>query len=107
MTNPFASEENDAAAAPDADGYDDAVKELESILENLEKDEVDVDDLTRKVKRAEELLKFCQDRLHQTEVQVSQIVSNLESDLTAAAERAEGEDSENHGQETPPEGENG
>ena len=107
MTNPFASEENDAAAASDADSYDAAVQELESILANLEKDEVDVDDLTRKVKRAEELLKFCQDRLYHTEIQVNQIVSNLESDLTAAAERAGGEDSENHTQETPPEEENG
>ena len=79
MANQFEAEESGGAAA--ADGYADAVEELESILEDLEKDDVDIDDLARKVGRAEELLRFCEERLSRAEIQVTQIVANLETEL--------------------------
>lgn len=79
MANQFAAEESGGVAA--ADGYAAAVEELESILEDLEKDDVDIDDLARKVGRAEELLRFCEERLSHTEIQVKQIVANLETEL--------------------------
>ena len=79
MANQFAAEESDSAAT--VDGYAAAVDELESILEDLEKKDVDIDDLARKVGRAEELLKFCEERLCHAEIQVKQIVANLETEL--------------------------
>ena len=79
MANQFEAKESGGAAA--ADGYADAVEELESILEDLEKDDVDIDDLARKVGRAEESLRFCEERLSRAEIQVTQIVANLETEL--------------------------
>ena len=79
MANQFKAKESGGAEV--ADGYADAVEELESILEDLEKDDVDIDDLARKVGRAEELLRFCEERLSRAEIQVTQVVANLETEL--------------------------
>ncbi len=46
--------------------YKDAVAEIETILEKLENEELDVDDLAEKVKRVSHLLKFCKDKLNGT-----------------------------------------
>ena len=45
--------------------YTDAVAELETILKALENtEEVDMDSITSKVKRAAELMDFCKNKLH-------------------------------------------
>ena len=42
-------------------GYDAAFGELKTILEALQQDEIGVDELAQKVKRAAELIAFCGD----------------------------------------------
>lgn len=48
---------------PVPDGYAEAVSELESILREIEDDEVDVDLLAARVERAAGLIEFCRDRI--------------------------------------------
>ena len=59
--------------------YDDAIKEIESTLEKIEKGELGVDELARKVARVTELLKICRDRLHKTEEQIDKILDESEN----------------------------
>lgn len=63
--------------------YDTAFAELKEIARQIENESIPVDILTEKVKRASELLLFCQDRLRKTEVEVNQIIRSL--DLPEAA----------------------
>ena len=48
---------------PEPDGYGAAVTELESILREIEDDDVDVDVLADRVARAAALIQFCRDRI--------------------------------------------
>lgn len=48
---------------PEPSGYADAVAELESILREIEDDDVDVDLLAERVTRAAALIEFCRDRI--------------------------------------------
>jgi len=68
---------------PDADnaqeiGYAEALAELESILEEIEDDAVDVDVLAARVKRAAELLRNCRSRITAARLEVTQIVAELD-----------------------------
>jgi exodeoxyribonuclease VII small subunit len=58
--------------------YSTALGELEEIIESIESDEVDVDTLAEKVKRASFLIGFCKDKLKGTEEEVKKIVSEME-----------------------------
>jgi exodeoxyribonuclease VII small subunit len=60
--------------------YGEAVKEIEQILNQIEKEELDVDDLTAKVKRASELLSLCRSKLRTTEQEVEKIMKEIESE---------------------------
>ena len=62
---------------PEKITYEDAAKELEQILQDLEGDGVSVDSLAQKVERASQLLKICTQRLRDTETKVVEIVNNL------------------------------
>lgn len=54
--------------------YNDALAEIESILEKIEGGKLSVDALAEKVKRVTELLKICRERLHLTESQINKIL---------------------------------
>ncbi len=64
--------------------YAEAIAELEEILAGIEKGEPDVDDLTRHVKRAAYLLRYCQSKLHKASSEVEDILKNLEEDTGTA-----------------------
>jgi exodeoxyribonuclease VII small subunit len=66
-------------AVTDAPGYADAMAELEEILEELEGDQLDVDVLAERVKRASELIKSCRTRIARAQADVDKIVSDLEA----------------------------
>ena len=61
-------------------GYADAFEELQAILADLERGEIDVDDLSIKVKRAAELIAFCRKRLADAEVEVKKVVDEVGKD---------------------------
>lgn len=58
--------------------YKEAVAEIEDILEEIENEELDVDDLTEKVKRVSSLIKLCKEKLHNTEQEVEKILKEME-----------------------------
>ncbi len=58
--------------------YQKAIKELESILQFLEQNEADVDQMTQKLKRATELIGFCREKLHKTDLELQAIFKELE-----------------------------
>ncbi|MBN2349719.1 MAG: exodeoxyribonuclease VII small subunit [Bacteroidales bacterium] len=60
--------------------YKQAIQEAEIILQQIENDELDVDELTHKVKRAAELLKICRDKLKNTEKEVEKIINEIDTD---------------------------
>ncbi len=62
-------------------GYGEAMQELEAILDEIEAEDVDVDVLAAKVRRAAELVRICRRRIHDTQVQVEQIVAGLDAPL--------------------------
>jgi exodeoxyribonuclease VII small subunit len=67
----------------DAVGYADAMTELGDILDELERDDIDVDVLAERVKRASELIKLCRTRIARAQADVDKIVIDLESFATA------------------------
>lgn len=58
--------------------YGDAIKEIEEILKNIENEDLDVDDLTEKVKRVANLIKLCRKKLTQTEDAVDKILEEMQ-----------------------------
>jgi exodeoxyribonuclease VII small subunit len=75
----MSTEPTDATAELDALGYADAVEELEAILAELDGDEVDVDVLAERVRRAADLVQLCRRRLDAARVEVTRIVADLEA----------------------------
>lgn len=54
--------------------YEDAVRELEQIVRQMENDELDIDSLGEQLKRAQELIKFCKNRLTKTDGEIKKIL---------------------------------
>jgi len=61
--------------------YDNALNELQNIVAEIEGEEISIDELSKNVKRAAELLKFCQNKLRQTEEDVNEILSQFDEKL--------------------------
>jgi exodeoxyribonuclease VII small subunit len=59
--------------------YEAALAELTSISKEIENETISVDTLASKVKRASELIEFCQTKLKNTEAEVSKIISRMEN----------------------------
>jgi len=58
--------------------------ELEKIVGEMESEEIDVDVLTEKVKRAAYLIKFCRSRLRSTEDEVKKALAQIEEEQSGA-----------------------
>ena len=63
--------------APVAAGYAAALAELEEILVQLERTDVDVDVLAAQVQRAAALIAFCRDRIGNAKLQIEEAVAGL------------------------------
>lgn len=73
------TEATDPAAIADDDiGYTAALAELAEILHELDGDEVDVDVLGGRVRRAAELLRICRGRIASARFEVEQVVAELD-----------------------------
>ncbi|MBR4971235.1 MAG: exodeoxyribonuclease VII small subunit [Paludibacteraceae bacterium] len=64
------------AKKSDIKNYDEAVKELEEILQLLENNELKIDDLTQKAKRATELVEYCKEKLRKTTEELDEIMKS-------------------------------
>jgi exodeoxyribonuclease VII small subunit len=60
--------------------YSAALEELENIIQEIENEEINIDDLSVKVKRASTLLKFCKEKLRSTEGDINTILGEMETE---------------------------
>ena len=65
-------------AEDEAPSFTVAMQELESILERIDGDGIDIDQLAGELRRATELLELCRGKIRKAEVEVNQIVQQLE-----------------------------
>jgi exodeoxyribonuclease VII small subunit len=59
--------------------YENAYRELAEIAQEIETESVSVDVLAEKVKRASDLIEFCQLKLRATETEVNKIIKQMEN----------------------------
>lgn len=59
--------------------YERALSELTAISKEIENETISVDELASKVKRASELIEFCQTKLKNTEAEVTKIIGKMEN----------------------------
>jgi exodeoxyribonuclease VII small subunit len=67
--------------------YADALRELDTILRELEGSDVDVDHLAERVARAAELINVCRDKITTAELKIRQVTADL--DAAADVERTD------------------
>jgi len=68
--------------------FSEAVGEVESIIDRLENEEIDIDELAGEVKRAVELISSCRQRLETTDQEVTELVAKLQATAPGTAETA-------------------
>jgi len=51
--------------------YTEAKEQLDQIINELENDQITIDDLTAKVKKAKQLIELCKQKLRQTQEELS------------------------------------
>jgi len=54
--------------------YSNSIKRLEEIIEKIESEEIDVDELSEKVKEAVSLIKVCKDKINKAEIEIKKVV---------------------------------
>ncbi len=60
--------------------YNEAIEEIELILQQIENEELDVDDLSEKVKKVSSLIKLCKEKLFNTEEEVEKILKEIDNE---------------------------
>ena len=59
--------------------YKEAITEIDEILKQLENNELDVDELSEKVKRVSSLVTLCKEKLHNTELEIDKILKEMDT----------------------------
>lgn len=60
--------------------YSESIKELEEIVKSVENESLDLDELSKKVKRATELIKICKEKLFQTDAEIEKILESIKEE---------------------------
>lgn len=60
--------------------YNKAIERLDTIIASIESNEIDVDELSAKVKEAIELIKTCKNKIDKAELDVKKVVESLNED---------------------------
>ena len=56
--------------------YEKAYAELQAIVRQMENDELDIDQMAEQLKRAQELIKLCKDKLTKTDEEIKKILDD-------------------------------
>ena len=56
--------------------YEDAMKRLEELVQQMESGDVSIDLLTQKLKEAKQLIQLCKDKLTKTEEEIKKVQSD-------------------------------
>ncbi|MCR5140320.1 MAG: exodeoxyribonuclease VII small subunit [Bacteroidaceae bacterium] len=54
--------------------YEEAIRQLDNIVRQIETGEMGIDQLTAQLKRAQELIAFCRDTLYKTDEEVQKLL---------------------------------
>jgi exodeoxyribonuclease VII small subunit len=60
--------------------YEQAYQELQTIIKEMENNDISIDVLADKIKRALELINLCKDKISKIEVDVDKIVKTIEEE---------------------------
>ena len=60
--------------------YSKAIKRLEEIISKIENEEIDVDDLSSRVKEAVDLIKICKTKIEKAQMEVKCVVDKFEEE---------------------------
>ena len=55
--------------------YEEALRQLEDIVEKMENDELDIDQLSDQLKKAKKLVNLCKDKLTKTDAEIRKLLS--------------------------------
>ena len=55
--------------------YEESFAELQTIVHKMENDELDIDQMTEQLKRAQQLIKLCKDKLTKTDEEIKKILT--------------------------------
>lgn len=55
--------------------YEAAIAEIQTIVRKMENDELDIDQMSDQLKRAQELIKLCKDKLTKTDEEIKKILA--------------------------------
>ena len=58
--------------------YEDAVRQLEQIVHQMETGELDIDQLSEQLKKAQQLIKLCREKVSKTEKEIEDILEKSE-----------------------------
>ena len=56
--------------------YEEAIQELQTIVHHMENDDLDIDQLAVQLKRAQQLIKLCKDKLTKTDEEIKKILED-------------------------------
>ena len=87
------------AQAGEPAGYAEAMREVESILSELDSNSVDVDVLATKVERASFLINWCNERIASAQMTIDALVADLGDDEEEDFDEDEFEDDEDEDDE--------
>ncbi|AUI54527.1 MULTISPECIES: exodeoxyribonuclease VII small subunit [Prevotella] len=54
--------------------YEEAVRQLEKIVDKMESGELDIDSMAAQLKKAQELVKLCKDKLKRTDADIQKLL---------------------------------
>lgn len=54
--------------------YEEAIQQLETIVAQIESNELDIDQLANRLKEAQKLIKFCKDTLYKTDEKIKALL---------------------------------
>ena len=60
--------------------YEKAMKEIEDIADKMERREYTIDELTKKLARAQQLIIFCREKLVKTDEEINKLLQNVADD---------------------------
>jgi exodeoxyribonuclease VII small subunit len=55
--------------------YEQAYQELQTIVHRMENDDLDIDQMSEQLKRAQQLIKLCKDKLTKTDEEIKKILA--------------------------------
>ena len=55
--------------------YEEAFAELQALVHKMESDELDIDQMSEQLKRAQELIRLCKDKLTKTDEEIKKILA--------------------------------